>query len=161
MEHQGFKVFFMMLAVIFLYGCANAPVSGTGTYTAGGIVGESTVSGGSASDRSVSRETISGNAITGEGISGSIASVKEDGFEKNGKSRYENDDNRYKENEEFDGLIQYRLDGTKVREIELRIDCVQWVSNEWIYYTSWDEEYQDALYRIPIEKTKKGGQKLQ
>lgn len=160
MEHQGFKVFFMMLAVIFLYGCANAPASSTGTYTAGGIVGESTVSGGAASGRSVSGETISGNAITGEAISGSIASVKEDGFEKNGKSRYENDDNRYKENEEFDGLIQYRLDGTKVREIELRIDCVQWVSNDWIYYTSWDEEYQDALYRIPIEKTKKGDRLL-
>ena len=104
---EWIKASFMVLAVIFLYGCANSPVSGTGTYTAGGIIGE--------------------NAITGEAISGSIVSVRDDGSEKNGKSRYENDDNRYKENEEFDGLIQYRLDGTKVREIELQIDEVQWV----------------------------------
>ncbi len=137
---EWIKASFMVLAVIFLYGCANSPVSGTGTYTAGGIIGE--------------------NAITGEAISGSIVSVRDDGSEKNGKSRYENDDNRYKENEEFDGLIQYRLDGTKVREIELQIDEVQWVSNEWVYYTGWNEQYQDTLYRIPIEKTRKGDRLL-
>lgn len=55
-----------------------------------------------------------------------------------------------------DALFQGKLD-TEPDEydktIDMEIISLEWVTNEWIYYTS---GYDGGLWRIPIEKTEKG-----
>lgn len=77
-------------------------------------------------------------------------------------SKCANDDNKYAVARWGDALFQGKLD-TEPDEydktIDIEIISLEWVTNEWIYYTVYvDDMYMEGqeLWRMPIEKTKRG-----
>lgn len=99
---------------------------------------------------------------SGRAVSGSAA--MDDQEENTGKDLKwnENSDNRYELYDE-NRLIQCRLDGTLVKKIKLdteEIEALQWVTDQWLYYTTCGKNMNDVLWRIPIRKTEKGDRLL-
>lgn len=148
MKRMVMKICLMMLAVGIFTGCGAAdPAGETG------------------SPNIVSSDVVSKGAVSGGAISGSAPSGKDVSITHLGQSLYENDDNWYDYQDgtsgEYAELIQYRLDKrTRVRGIKMEINRVEWVSNEWIYYTTWKDYDYEILWRIPIKKTKDGDRLL-
>ena len=177
MKEKWIKIFFMMLTVVIFTGCGvknterekSSRKAISGGAVSSGVVSDSAVSEGAISGSIVSEGTISEGAISGDAISGSVVSGKDVEAGHIGQSFFENDDNWYDwqdgEEDDYAALIQYRLDKkTKVREIKMDIEQVEWVSNDWLYYSAGNEnkrdKYNDILWRIPIRKTKNGDRLL-
>lgn len=92
------------------------------------------------------------------------------------RSYLENSDNRYntvfnKKTGYTEELVQYRLDGTKVKSFPSDIMMIEgdtevnWVTDNWIYCVTTVEvedpvEGYDVLWRIPVRKTEKGDRLL-
>lgn len=133
-------IFFMLLAASIFTGC--------------GAKGPAEVTDG-------------GGVISGGVVSGSDIAERDVGIGHIGQSYFENDDNWYDwqngENEEYAALIQYHLDKkTKVREIKMEIDQVEWVTNDWLYYRTYEDGSlgNSILWRMPIQKTENGDRLL-
>ncbi len=174
MKERWNKIFFMVLIVLIFTGCGVKNTerekdssetirkeAASGSVISGGAVSEGAVSEGVVSGGAVSDGAVSGRAVSGDVVSGSVVSEKDVEAAHIGQSFFENDDNWYDwqdgADEEYAALIQYRLNKkTKVREIKMEIDQVEWVSNNWLYYRVQDEQDSDVLWRIPIRKTKTG-----
>ena len=102
---------------------------------------------------------------SGGAVSGSVAA--EDGeIEPAGlnQSYMENSDNRYDmlydEDRDICFIAQYRLDGTLVKKNKIDGEDIEWVTDEWLYYSTIDKKENDILWRIPIKKTEKGDRLL-
>lgn len=71
-----------------------------------------------------------------------------------------NSDNRYEVDDWKGTLIQYSLDGTRIKSIKMGSgkadEELEWVTDQWIYYTTVNKIYDDVLWRIPVRKTEKG-----
>lgn len=177
MKERWMKILFMTLTILIFTGCGvkNAEREKDNSEAISDeAVSSSVISGGAVSEGAASGDAIregavSGNAISGNAISGSVVSGKDVEAAHIGQSFFENDDNWYDwqdgEDEDYAALIQYRLNKkTKVREIKMEIDQVEWVSNHWLYYRAWSDEKSDngndVLWRIPIRKTKNGDRLL-
>ena len=79
------------------------------------------------------------------------------------KCYYKNDCNAYDVDEDEDGIeyiVQYSLDlKTEVRRVWIKyIFEVEWVTDEWVYYTAYDDADADdmSLWRFPVRKTDNG-----
>lgn len=105
--------------------------------------------------------TAGGTQVASKGtVSGSVAAEAGSG-ELSGESRSyrKNSDNWYDVSDEEDGmLIQYRLDGTRVKKISMDISQLGWVTDDFLYYITVDKKLKDVLWKVPIKKTEQGDQ---
>lgn len=70
-----------------------------------------------------------------------------------------NDRNAYVQARFGDALFQMDRAEEKVQKtIEMEIGSVEWVTNEWIYYSVYGDSDREELWRAPIEREKKGDQ---
>lgn len=106
-----------------------------------------------ASGSTISEDEVSGSAVRGN-MTGRDSQDKETAeLSRQVGNPSTNDDNEYVRDRHGDAIVQYDLKGNLIKRIPMDIDGVEWVTNEWLYYTS---GYDGGLWRIPIEKTKKG-----
>ncbi len=96
-----------------------------------------------------------GAAVSGGAVKGNVwvSKHRQDGH------RYHNDEYTYLTTKYGGILLQEDNDDDGDRytdTVEMDIASVQWVTNEWLYYTTEGDHYEDILWRAPIEKTKKG-----
>lgn len=110
-------------------------------------------SGSTISEEAVRKDEVSGSAVSGNmtGRDSQDKETKEPSRQVGNPST--NDDNEYVRDRYGDAIVQYDLKGNLIKTIPMDIDGVEWVTNEWLYYTS---GYDGGLWRIPIEKTEKG-----
>lgn len=108
------------------------------------------------------------NPVTPIAVSGSATEQEQKDAKETGKgftikSSHANSTNLYQgedtEEEYSNVIVQCRLDGTKIRNLEVErkgadIISVRYVDDEWIYYTRWKKKNPaDAeLWRAPIQK---------
>ncbi len=96
-----------------------------------------------------------GSAVSGGAVKGNVqvSKYRQDGH------RYQNDDYTYLAPKYGGTLLQEDNDDDSDRytaTVEMDITSVQWVANEWLYYTTEGDHEEDILWRAPIVKTKKG-----
>lgn len=103
------------------------------------------------------------NVVTSfSGISAALGTDSETRATRQAGSKWANDDNKYAVAKWGDALFQGKLDTDPDeydKTIDMDIISLEWVTNEWIYYTVYvDDMYREGqeLWRMPIEKTKRG-----
>ncbi len=70
-----------------------------------------------------------------------------------------NDRNAYVQARFGDALFQMdRAEEKVLKTIQMEIGSVEWVTNEWIYYSVYRDTGRDELWRVPIQQKKKGDQ---
>lgn len=92
--------------------------------------------------------------ISGGAVSESVAV-----FPRQAGSKDANDNNKYAVARWRDALFQGSLDAEPDQydqTVYMDISSVEWVTNDWIYYTAYGDTEEEWLWRMPIEKTKKG-----
>lgn len=90
--------------------------------------------------------------VSGGAVKGNVQITK---YRRDGH-RWGNDDNFYGASKYGEHLVQWDHNDNCVDSIEMDISAVQWVTNEWLYYTTEDDNDESCLWRVPIEKTKRG-----
>ena len=136
------KIFSLTLAVSLLTSCSMGNTASEIPEASGGAI-----SGGVTSSLDVS-------AV--QGTKAEIRTTQQVG------SKYANDDNKYVMERWGEALFQGKLDTEPDqydKTIDMEISSLEWVTNEWIYYTVYvNNTYteEEELWRMPIEKTKRG-----
>ncbi len=93
----------------------------------------------------------------GEAVSGSVAAEDDGGLDVRNQDCRENSNCHYTIVEDKEGnsyIAQSDLAGKQIKKIRFDIDGIEWVTDEWIYYTTVRDE--DILWRMPVKKTERG-----
>lgn len=92
----------------------------------------------------------------GEAVSGSVAAEDDGGLDVRNQDCRENSNCHYtivRDKEGNSYIAQSDLAGKQIKKIRFDIDAIEWVTDEWFYYTTaWD----DILWRMPVKKTERG-----
>ncbi len=93
----------------------------------------------------------------GEAVSGSVAAEDDGGLDVRNQDCRENSNCHYdivRDKEDNPYVAQSDLAGKQIKKIRFDIDGIEWVTDEWIYYTTVRDE--DILWRMPVKKTERG-----
>ena len=132
----------LILAASLFTGCSMGNTAGVASEASGSAI----------------RSVVTGSSV----MSAEPGTDSETGTTRQAGGKYANDHNKYAMERGGGALFQGKLDTESDeydKSIEIEIDSLEWVANEWIYYTVYvDNAYWEGeeLWRMPIEKTKKG-----
>lgn len=93
----------------------------------------------------------------GEAVSGSVAAEDDGGLDVRNQDCRENSNCHYaivRDKEDNPYVAQSDLAGKQIKKIRFDIDGIEWVTDEWFYYTTVRDE--DILWRMPVKKTERG-----
>ncbi len=93
----------------------------------------------------------------GEAVSGSVAAEDDGGLDVRNQDCRENSNCHYSIVRDKEGnpyVAQSDLAGKQIKKIRFDIDGIEWVTDEWFYYTTVRDE--DILWRMPVKKTERG-----
>lgn len=167
-------------------------IFGSGTSVSGGSVSGSAVSGAAVSGQAVSGSAVTGAAVEEDKTikknddmpDGQVEQDVTENIESEStaeitnkklrlatetratKYRFSNTTNFYMEKEDFEGFVQYTLDGRKQKEFQVKgFEDLVYVDEESVYYVKREKsdkiwENPHSIYQIPIGKQSDGTDKL-